>query len=138
MSLPGGVDSQTVAGAGAIATVAGAIAWPLWRRWMARTLTETDKSTGEQTWMKRQATELDQHKQMVAELLRLRSADAEVIAALRLEKALAAERMERMLRRMARMEAALIELKPEFAAWIRSDFAELPVYDPPLTRGMPS
>ena len=132
MPLSAAVDPGAVGLAGVISVIFTAIAIPLWRTFIKKQETENDKATGEAGWLKRQATELNKQDQLITELLKLRQLDAEVIASLRLEKALAAERTERLLLRMRRMEEVLCKIKPEFAKWIRSDFAEFVVYDPEL------
>jgi hypothetical protein len=120
-------DWGSVWSAGGVATALGAIAYPLWKKFLAQQSNETGKVLGESSWIVRQASDLDANRAMVMELIKARAADAEIISSLRLEKALAIERYERMQARLKRMEDALVEIRPEFAIWIRDDYRA----DPP-------
>lgn len=117
--------SGAILSAGGITAMVAAIVIPLWRRWLASNATGITRSEGEADWMRRQAEELKQSKSLISELLKLRTADAEVIAALKLDRALAVERGERMQIRMARMEEALTKLDPNFARWLGADFGDM-------------
>lgn len=117
--------SGAIWSAGGLTAALAAIVIPLWRRWLASNATGITRSEGEADWMRRQAEELKQSKTLISELLKLRTADAEVIAALKLDRALAVERTERMQHRMSRMEEALMRLDPNFAIWLRADFGEM-------------
>lgn len=126
-----GIDWHAVGVAGGSVSCVAAIAIPLWRRFLAQQLTDTARAAGEATWLRRQAEDLTANRAMVMELIALRAADAEVIAGLRLEKALAKERADRMAARLQRMEDFLVEHHPQFARWIRDDTIDIPpLFDP--------
>jgi hypothetical protein len=98
------------------------LAVPLWRTWLAQQRRAAQLADGESSWIKRQAGDLDNARKVIDQLLQLRAADAELIASLRLDKALSEEREQRLMARLQKLEDIVVEIKPEYAQWIRSDF----------------
>lgn len=125
-------DPSAVGFAGILTLVAGGIAWPLWKTFLAKQNAEAKGAAGEASWMIRQADKINEQERIISEFVKLRATDAELIAALRLKDAMAGEKAERLMehierlnRRSLRLENLICEIRPDLTKWVRSDFSEL-------------